>query len=45
LAAVLVVSHFSYLYIEVLGGKLLRNALGSRPDFSASPAPSARLTN
>jgi peptidoglycan/LPS O-acetylase OafA/YrhL len=45
LAAVLAVSNFSYLYVEILGGKLLRNVLGSRPDFSPSPAPSARLTN
>ncbi|MET4802861.1 acyltransferase [Bradyrhizobium sp. LB11.1] len=45
LAAVLAVSHFSYLYIEIPGGKWLRSAFGSRPDFAASPAPSARLTN
>lgn len=45
LAAVLAVSHFTYLYVEIPGGKFLRNVLGSRPNFSASPAPSARLTN
>ncbi|SPP97582.1 protein of unknown function [Bradyrhizobium vignae] len=41
----LAVSHFTYLYVEIPGGRLMRNALGSRSDFSASPAPSARPTN
>ncbi|MBR0986179.1 MULTISPECIES: acyltransferase family protein [Bradyrhizobium] len=45
LAAVLVVSHFTYLYVEIPGGKFMRNVLGSRRDFARSPAPSARLTN
>ncbi|MDE5446969.1 acyltransferase family protein [Bradyrhizobium sp. CSA207] len=45
LAAVLAVSHFTYLYVEIPGGKLFRNVLRSRPRFSASPAPSARPTN
>jgi peptidoglycan/LPS O-acetylase OafA/YrhL len=45
LAAVLVVSHFTYRYVELPGGRWMRNALGSRTDFSASPAPSARPTN
>lgn len=45
LAAVLFISHFTYLYVEISGGKFMRNALGSRPDFAPSPARSARLTN
>jgi peptidoglycan/LPS O-acetylase OafA/YrhL len=45
LAAVLVVSHFTYLYVEVPGGKLFRNMLRSRPELVASPAPSARPLN
>ncbi|QQN67212.1 acyltransferase [Bradyrhizobium diazoefficiens] len=45
LAAVLVVSHFTYRYVEIAGGKWLRNVLGSRSGFSAAPAPSAQLTN
>lgn len=45
LAAVLAVSHFTYLYVEIPGSKLLRNALGSRPQFAPSPARSARLSN
>lgn len=45
LAAVLAVSHFTYLYVEIPGGRLMRNALGSRSDFTPSPAPSARPTN
>jgi peptidoglycan/LPS O-acetylase OafA/YrhL len=45
LAAVLAVSHFTYLYIEIPGGRFMRNVLGSRRDFARSPAPSARLTN
>ena len=45
LAAVLVVSHFTYLYVELPGSKLFRNVLRSRPGFSASPAPSARPSN
>jgi len=45
LAAVFVVSHYTYRYVEIPGGKFLRNLLGRRSDFSAAPAPSARLTN
>lgn len=45
LAAVFAVSHYTYRYIEIPGGEFLRNLLGRRPDFSATPAPSARLTN
>ncbi|KYG98119.1 acetyltransferase [Bradyrhizobium sp. DOA1] len=45
LAAVLAVSHFTYLYVEIPGGKLLRNVLGSSPDFAPSTARSARLSN
>jgi len=42
LAAVLAVSHFTYLYVEIPGGRLMRNVLGGRSGFSASPA---RQTN
>ncbi|WP_244430089.1 acyltransferase family protein [Bradyrhizobium liaoningense] len=45
LAAVLAVSHFTYLYVEIPGGKLLRNVFGSSPDFAPSTARSARLSN
>jgi peptidoglycan/LPS O-acetylase OafA/YrhL len=45
LAAVLAVSHFTYIYVEIPGGKLLRNVLRSRPDFAPSSARAARLTN
>jgi peptidoglycan/LPS O-acetylase OafA/YrhL len=45
LAAVLAVSNVTYRYVEIPGGKLLRNVLGSRSDFTPSPAPSAQLTN
>ncbi|WP_271538501.1 acyltransferase family protein [Bradyrhizobium sp. CCBAU 45321] len=45
LAAVLAVSHLTYLYVEIPGGRLLRNAFGSPPDFAPSPAQSARLSN
>lgn len=45
LGAVLVVSHFTYLYVEISGGKLLRNVFGSRPRFATSPEPSARPSN
>lgn len=45
LAAVLAVSHLTYLYVEIPGGKFLRNAFGSRPDFAPSPARSAPLSN
>ncbi|MFK4560568.1 peptidoglycan/LPS O-acetylase OafA/YrhL [Bradyrhizobium ottawaense] len=45
LAAVLVVSHFTYLYVEIPGGKLLRNVFGSSPVFASSTARSARLSN
>ncbi|PSO16644.1 acyltransferase [Bradyrhizobium sp. MOS003] len=45
LAAVLAVSHFTYLYVEIPGGKLLRNVFGSSPDFAPSTVRSARLSN
>jgi peptidoglycan/LPS O-acetylase OafA/YrhL len=45
LGAVLVVSHFTYLYVEILGGKLLRNAFRSQTRFTTSPEPSARPSN
>jgi peptidoglycan/LPS O-acetylase OafA/YrhL len=46
LAAVLVVSHFTYRYIELPGSKLLRHIFRTRSDFSASSAaPSARPSN
>jgi len=45
LAAVFAVSHFTYRYVETPGGKLFRNMLRSRPEFSRSPAPSARPSN
>ena len=45
LAAVFVVSHYTYRYVEIPGGKFLRNLLGRRPGLSVAPAPSARLTN
>lgn len=45
LAAVLAVSHLTYIYIEIPGGRFLRNLLGSRPDFAPSPSPAARMTN
>lgn len=45
LAAVLAVSHLTYIYIEIPGGRFLRNLLGSRPDFVPSPSPAARVTN
>lgn len=45
LAAVLAVSHLTYIYIEIPGGRFLRNLLGSRPDFAPSPSPAARVTN
>lgn len=45
LAAVLLVSHFTYLYVEIPGGKLLRNVLRSQPRFTTSPEPSARPSN
>ncbi|MFB9268770.1 acyltransferase family protein [Bradyrhizobium erythrophlei] len=38
LAAVLVVSHFTYLYVEIPGGKFVRQLLRSRPEFSRSRA-------
>lgn len=41
LAAVLAVSHFTYLYVEIPAGKFLRNVLGGRPHLSASPAVGA----
>ncbi|MFB6416294.1 MULTISPECIES: acyltransferase family protein [Bradyrhizobium] len=45
LAAVLAVSHFTHRYVEIPGGKLLRNVFGSSPDFAPSTARSARLSN
>jgi peptidoglycan/LPS O-acetylase OafA/YrhL len=46
LAAVLVVSHFTYRYVELPGSKLLRQIFGSTRDFSgSSAAPSARPSN
>lgn len=45
LAAVLAVSHLTYIYIEIPGGRFLRNLLGSRPDFAPSPPSAARVTN
>lgn len=45
LAAVLAVSHLTYIYVEIPGGRLLRNAFGSPPDLVPSPARSARLSN
>lgn len=46
LAAVLILSHFTYLYIELPGSRLLRQIFRTTPDFSASPAaPSARPSN
>jgi len=45
LAAVFLVSHYTYRYVELPGGKFLRNLLGRRPGLSVAPAPSARLTN
>jgi peptidoglycan/LPS O-acetylase OafA/YrhL len=41
LAAVLVMSNFTYRYIELPGGKLLRHIFGSSSDFSASSAAAA----
>ncbi|MCA6125510.1 acyltransferase [Bradyrhizobium sp. WSM 1704] len=41
LAAVLIVSHFTYLYVEIPGGKYMRDVLGSRRGkFATPPAPS-----
>ncbi len=45
LAAVMLVSHFTYLYVEIPGGRLLRNVFRSGPAFAGSPAPSARPSN
>lgn len=45
LAAVFAVSHYTYRYVEIPGGKFLRNLLGCRVGFSPTSAPSARLTN
>ena len=45
LGAVLAVSHFTYLYVEIPGGKLLRNVFKSQARFTTSPAPSARPSN
>lgn len=45
LAAVFLVSHYTYRYVEIPGGKILRDLLGRRPRLSVAPAPSARLTN
>ncbi len=38
LAAVLVVSHFTYLHVEISGGKLLREVFGGRPSIRATRA-------
>ncbi|MBR0868766.1 acyltransferase [Bradyrhizobium tropiciagri] len=42
LAAVLVVSHFTYLYVEIPGGKYMRDLLSRRrrDEFATPPAPS-----
>lgn len=40
LAAVLAVSNLTYLYVEIPGGKLLRNVFRSRARLTTSPAPS-----
>lgn len=45
LAAVFAVSHYTYRYVEIPGGKFLRNLLGRRAGFSPAPAPSARPTS
>ncbi|WP_283806621.1 acyltransferase family protein [Bradyrhizobium guangdongense] len=45
LAAVLAVANLTYLYVEIPGGRLLRNLLGRRSGFGSSHAPSAQLTN
>jgi len=45
LAAVFLVSHYTYRYVEIPGGKFLRDLFGRRPRLSVAPAPSARLTN
>lgn len=45
LAAVFAVSHYTYRYVEIPGGKFLRGLLGRRADFAPTPAPSARPTN
>lgn len=45
LAAVLVVSHVTYLHVEIPGGKLFRTMLSGRPGLVGSAAPSARPLN
>ncbi len=47
LAAVLIVSHFTYLYVEIPGGKFMRNcACAAAADFARIlPRHRARLTN
>lgn len=46
LAAVLALSDFTYRYVELPGGRFLRNVFGKSPGFSPSPAaPSARPSN
>jgi peptidoglycan/LPS O-acetylase OafA/YrhL len=45
LAAVLVVSHFTYLHVEIPGGKLFRNMAGSRSRLGGAAAPSAPPLN
>jgi len=43
LIAVLILSNFTYLYVELPGGRLLRNVFRKTPDFAASSAaPSVR---
>ena len=45
-AAVLALSNFTYRYVELPGGRVLRRALGRTPGFSSSQvAPSARPSN
>lgn len=46
LVGVLVLSNFTYRYVEIPGGKLIRNLFRTAPEFSASSAtPSARPSN
>lgn len=46
LAAVLILSDFTYRYVEIPGGSFLRRAFGKAPIFSPSTAaPSARPSN
>jgi peptidoglycan/LPS O-acetylase OafA/YrhL len=45
LGAVLAVSHLTYLYVEIPGGKLLRNVFRGQVQFTTSSEPSARPSN